>query len=302
MEKNFKDFINNIQLTDAQRADAKTKYEGVIDCLAHEFYDRDANSNDQFLFGSYKTKTNITPMDEMQDVDVVFKITPEIQQQYNDNPEALLQRCKKALQKKYPTTDKIRPWVNVILVKFTMNHHNVEVLPCLDQDNGIFLIPDSSKGGYWKDVDYRGQIDSFTDSNSKTNNLTRELDQMLKEWVRYTKSLDYHSYNLLNDVISYLQDVYPKGKENYHYDDILKGFFDYKIARTVKSDSIYSCLETAQKRAVKAIEYEKEGKHIEASVEWRKIFGNQFPKSEKNEETANREHNFGSAPSPWYSD
>ena len=31
MEKNFKDFINNIQLTDAQRADAKTKYEGVID-------------------------------------------------------------------------------------------------------------------------------------------------------------------------------------------------------------------------------------------------------------------------------
>lgn len=302
MEKNFKEFIDNIQLTEAQRADAKTKYEGVIDCLAHEFYDRDANSNDQFLFGSYKTKTNITPMDEMQDVDVVFKITSEIQKQYKDNPEVLLQRCKKALQKKYSTTDKIRPWVNVILVKFAMNHHNVEVLPCLDQPNGLFLIPDSSNGGYWKEVDYRGQIDAFTDSNSKTDNLTRELDQMLKEWVRFTNSLDYHSYNLLNDVISYLQDVYPNGKGSIKYEEIVKGFFDYKKARTAESDSIYSHLETAQKRAVKAIQYEKEGKHVEASEKWRKVFGTQFPKSDKNEETTKREHNFGSAPSPWFID
>ena len=39
----FSEFIDNLSLTDAQRKDAKTKYTGVIDCLAKHFYDRDAN-------------------------------------------------------------------------------------------------------------------------------------------------------------------------------------------------------------------------------------------------------------------
>ena len=38
----FSEFIDNLSLTDAQRKDAKTKYTGVIDCLAKHFYDRDS--------------------------------------------------------------------------------------------------------------------------------------------------------------------------------------------------------------------------------------------------------------------
>lgn len=302
MENNFKQFINDIQLSETQREDAKVKYQGVIDCLAHEFYDRNRNDNDQFLFGSYKTHTNIVPMDEMQDVDVVFKIDDDTYDQYKDNPEGLMQKCKNALQKKYSTTNKIRPWIKVVLVKFAENHHNVEVVPALEQDDDTFLVPDTRDGGSWEAVDYRKQIENFNDSNSATNGLTRSLCQVLKKWIRNTTTLDYSSYELMNDVIKFLDNFYPNGKEDNRYDEIIKSFFDYKKSRVSSSDSIYSYLSTAKDRAVKAIEYENEGKHIEASEEWRKMFGDKFPKSDKNEVKESRENTFSNAPRPWFTD
>lgn len=45
----------------------------------HKFYypDSEYNGSTKFLFGSYKTKTNVHPMITDQDVDVLFKITKD---------------------------------------------------------------------------------------------------------------------------------------------------------------------------------------------------------------------------------
>lgn len=300
IENLFDAFIGNLTLTQSQRDDAQTKYSGVIDCLAKHFYDRDSNCNDQFLFGSYKTKTNIRPIKDGSDVDVLFKIDEDIYEKYEDNPSGLLQEVRKALKEKYTTTEEIHAWGKVVLVGFSDGHHNVEVLPAFENADDTFKIPNTEDGGSWEDFDPREQVESFQNSNGNTSNLTRELTKILKNWVRNTSTLTYKSYILVNDVMDFLSDSYPNGKGNSKYENIVQDFFIYKKNRLSSNDDRYCHIDTALKRANKAIQYEKEGKHIEASEEWRKVFDSaMFPKAEENEQREQEIHRFSTAPKPW---
>lgn len=298
----FSKFICNLCLTDTQKNDAKTKYTGVIDCLAKHFYNRNSNSNDQFLFGSYKTKTHIRPIDDGSDVDVLFKIDEDAYEKYEDNPSGLLQEVRRALKDKHTTTEEIHAWGKVVLVKFCDGHHNVEVLPALENDDNTFKIPNTENGGSWEEnFNPREQIDSFRESNENTDGLTRELTKIIKNWVRNTSSLIYKSYQIIADVIDFLNKTYPNGKGNNKYDEIVQAFLLYKRSRLTSTDSKFSShFETAIKRANKAVQYEKEGKHIEASEEWRKVFDcNLFPKAYENEQRRQNVRNFSNAPKPW---
>jgi len=141
IEDLFQDFISGLHLTEEQNNDAKKKYTGVCDLLVlHHFYDRELEDGDKFLFGFYKTKTNIRPLDNGSDVDVLFKISEDKYEQYKDNPEGLLQEVRKALMEKYITTDEIHAWGKVVLVQFSGGHHNVELLPALENEDGTFKI------------------------------------------------------------------------------------------------------------------------------------------------------------------
>ncbi|HJF91250.1 MAG TPA: nucleotidyltransferase, partial [Mediterranea massiliensis] len=114
----FNEFISNITLTPSQQEDALRKYTGVCEKLYHAYYGEGTyDSSKQYLFGSYKTKTNIRPLTESQDVDVLFKIpqsTFNIYDAYTSNGQAaLLQEVKNILKEKYTTTDKIKAWGKV---------------------------------------------------------------------------------------------------------------------------------------------------------------------------------------------
>lgn len=68
-------FLSNITLTSDQQEDAQTKYTGVCEKLYKFYYGEGAyDSSKKYLFGSYKTKTNVRPFTEEQDIDVLFKI------------------------------------------------------------------------------------------------------------------------------------------------------------------------------------------------------------------------------------
>lgn len=299
----FYELLENITLTSAQREDAKTKYEGVIDCLAKHYFDREHNSNDMFLFGSYKTKTHIRPLTENSDVDVLFRINQDIYDKYKDTPSGLLQDMRSALKDTYTTTDKISAWGKVVLVKFANGHHNVEVLPALENEDGTFSIPNTCDGGYWEtDFDPRKQVNDFQESNKSTNDLTRNLVKIVKRWVCNTDTLNYKSYLIVEDIVEFLSACYPNGKDdNTKLDAIVSDFFTYiKNHKKSHHKDISSHIETAQSRAVKAVEYGNNGKYIEASEEWRKILGEQFPKAKENEEKATESRVFQNAPRPWY--
>jgi hypothetical protein len=279
MKTEFKQFAENIRLTDNQEDDAKTKYKGVCKKLHTSYYNKSYDGGTKFLFGSYKTKTNVRPLTEKQDVDVIFKIPKETYEKFknytSNGPAALLQEVKDYLKEKYTTTDKIKAWGKVVLVNFIDKTHNVEVLPAYEKDDDTFIIPNSENGGSWDKFDPRKQISDFLSSNSTTNGLTAELARMIKTWVNNTSSCKYKSYVLLTDVIKFLQIHFTTGADYSEYSDVVKCFFQY--LKNSCDEDIKSNVETALNRAIKAIDFENEDKPKEASEEWRKIFGLEFP-------------------------
>lgn len=303
MKLDFKKFATNIRLTDAQKEDAKTKYTGVCECLYKKYYDGAYDGNSKFLFGSYKTRTNTRPLSESQDVDVLFKIPEETYKKFKDyesnGPSALLQEVREALKEKYTTTETIKAWGKVVLVKMSENHHNVEVLPAYEQEDGTFLIPNSDDGGIWESFDPRAQVDEFTGSNADTNYLTADLTRMMKTWVKTTASMNYESYSLLNNVMSFLRQssVYNEGAEYSDYHLVVRDFFDY--LDRICTYSLKSHVSTALSRAKKAVDYLDQNKPKEASDELRKIFGNEFPKVHSNPASESNARTFFNPSKPY---
>lgn len=301
MEREFLDFINEITLTHCQCEDAQTKYTGVCQKLYSHYYNGEYDDGKKYLFGSYKTKTNVRPLTEDQDVDVLFKIpqsTYDKFDKYESNGQAaLLQEVRNILKEKYTTTDTIKAWGKVVFVQFQENHHNVELLPALEQDDGAFLIPNSENGGSWETFDPRAEVERFQTSNESTNGLTRELAKMLKTWAHNTTSMSYKSCKRLDDVITFLDEFYPQGKETTSYAKIVFDFFDYMSSRC--GDDIKNYINTALSHARKALEYDNNEKPVEASEQWRTIFGDKFPKVQSNPIKKNESQSIINPIRPW---
>lgn len=279
MKKQFSKFSENIRLKESQKTDAKTKYNGVCKTLHKSYYDSVYDGKTKLLFGSYRTKTNTRPLSENQDVDVIFKIPEETYNKfknYNGNgPSALLQEIKNILAKTYTTTERIKGWGKVVLVKFSNNKHNIEVLPAFELEDKTFKIPNSENGGSWDNFDPRDQLKSFKTSNNTTNYLTADLTRMIKTWVKNTSSLNYKSYNLLNDIMNFLKSNYQNGADYSDYHLVIKDCFRH--LKNNCDSSLDGYLKTAFDRAEKAVDYIDNNKPSEASIEYRKIFGSEYP-------------------------
>ncbi len=301
MEQEFKQFAENIRLTLIQEQEAKTKYDGVCQKLHSSYYETNYDGSTKFLFGSYKTKTNIRPFTPEQDVDVLFKIPDETYKKFKDydgnGPSALLQEIRGYLKEKYTTTDKIKAWGKVVLVQFAENAHNIEVLPAHEEADNSFTIPNTANGGSWEKFNPREQIDIFQASNKLTKELTGDMIRMLKSWVHNTASLVYTSYYLQKDVINFLSIKYKIGAEYSVYSNVMKDWFQYLVNNG--NEPICSHAKTALDRANKACNFENEGKLKEAADEWRKIFGTEFPVA-KNTENSDSNTRVFSTPSRPY--
>ena len=302
MDKNFTTFIENITLTQTQSDDAKKKYTGVCEKLYDAYYTGDYDESKKYLFGSYKTKTNVRPLTSDQDVDVLFKIPQETFDKYDayesNGQEALLQEVRDILKEKYTTTDKIKAWGKVVHVNFSEGHHNVELLPALEMEDNTFKIPNTENGGSWDIFDPRKEVDLFNESNSDTNGLTRDLAKMLKAWAHNTTSMSYKSCDRMDDIITFLSENYSSGKEETSYSKIVFDYYDYMSNHC--DEELKSYIDTALGRARKALEYEDNDQPKEASEEWRKIFGSEFPKVTENPKRESKSESISSNPiRPW---
>jgi len=302
MKEQFKKFSSNIRLTSVQEQDAETKYKGVCKKLHDFYYDIQYNGTTKLLFGSYKTKTNVRPIVADQDVDVLFKVTTDTFEKFdnhkNNGQSALLQEVKLILNEKYTTTDKISAWGKVVLVEFSDRHHNIEVLPAYEKDNGTFLIPNSENGGFWETFDPRSQIKEFQNRNQISNGLVAELARMVKAWIKNTPSLKYKSFQVVNDTITFLKTDFITGANFDQYHLVVKNFLDF-LKRNCGAD-IKNHAETAFNRTVKAIEFMDDNKPKEASEQWIRIFGDQFPKVNTNPKiNGEKSRTFVTASAPW---
>jgi len=277
VEQQFEQFYERIQLTSSQIEDAKTKYNGVCKKL-HDYYypENEYSGATKLLIGSYGKRTNIRPP---RDVDVLFFMPDERFDQYDDNESngqsQLLQDIKNVLSEKYTTTDKIKGWGKVVLIEFSDGTHNIELLPAWEQDNGKFIIPNTESGGFWETWDPRAEIQKIEDSDHSTQGKTRFLIRVIKKWSENC-STKLKSFEIEKYVLEFLS---GHEYEDMDYAILARDFFTY--ASNIADNEHRSHLETARDRAIKACDFEDEGKIEKAIQEWKKIFGDDFQYAEE---------------------
>jgi hypothetical protein len=255
-----------LRLTTKQKQDAVTKYTAVAKLLHNEFYTSNYDGSTKRLIGSYGKKTNIRPP---TDVDLLFKIDADTYDRYIDSPDDLLQRIRKVLSARYPTTDKISAWGKVVLVEFAEGKHNIELLPAFDID-GVYQIPNTEAGGTWESFDVKADIKSVADSDTATGGNTRKLIKILKRWRRNTPSLHIKPYELEKLSVVFLAQYELDGSG---VSSMVRDFFKW-LSSLVEDTQV----STALTRAIKAVDYEVSGDIKGACSEWQKVFGKKiFP-------------------------
>ena len=154
----------------------------------------------------------------------------------------------------------------------------LKVLPAWEQQGGTFCIPDSTDGGRWEyGFDPKTEMQKIQNSESQTNN-TRFLIRVVKKWSENCTA-NVKSYDIEQKVLSF----FALGeRERIHKSTLVRDFFDF-FYTTETQEGLRSHLSTALTRANKALGFERDGKMENASIEWRKVFGDDFPKSKDDE-------------------
>jgi len=273
MEKEFEKFYENIKLTSAQKEDAKTKYTGVCSKLHDYYYPSTTYSGStKLLIGSYGKRTMIRPA---RDIDVIFIMPPEKFAQYDDNTSnkqsQVLQDVKKILEERYPNTP-ISAFGKIVKLEFADTKHDVEVVPAWEREDGSFVIPDSENGGRWHYQDYRAEIEEIEESETNTGT-TRFLIRSLKKWSD-NNTAKLRTYQIERAVLSFLQ----SNTQYIGLAQLFVNFFQHFLIIT-SDQGLCSHISTALNRAQKALDFETNSKFEEAAGEWKKIFGDDFPKT-----------------------
>lgn len=271
----FLKYYEKIKLTPSQREDAVIKHTGVCKKLHDHYYpDNKYTGNTRLLIGSYGKHTHIRPA---RDIDVIFMMPPDKFEQYDDNQSngqsQLLQNIKKILEEKYPDTP-IKAFGKVVVLEFADTKHNVELLPAWENEDRTFTIANSEKGGYWEQWDPRSEIKNINDSDSKTGN-TRSLIRMIKKWSENCTA-NLKSYEIENMTLDFLAHDDHSGKD---YPILVRDCFDY-FHKDTSDENLKSHLSTALNRSQKACDFEKNNKIDDATTEWKKVFGDDFPMAE----------------------
>lgn len=274
MDDHFELLHDHLKLTPDQQGEVERKYNGVSKSLYKEFYEGDYNPKTRLIIGSHGKHTEMRF--PVGDIDLIFKISKadlDKYQAYESNgPSALLQRARTRLQKTY-TTSEVKSWGKVVLVEFGDGQHNVEVLPCYENNDGTFTIPNSENGGSWDRFDPRAEMAMVADSQNETG-MTRKMIKMVKRWRR-KNSVKIKSYQIEFFCVSFLDTEYSSSKS---WSQIMEEFFIWlELQSADYDDDALSKVITAKNRSGKARQFELDEKFNDACLEWRKVFGRQFP-------------------------
>ena len=274
MDEHFEQLHEHLKLTSSQRDEVKRKHSGVSKSLYEEFYDGDYDPKTRLIIGSHGKKTE--SRHPIGDIDLIFKISKadlDRYQAYESNgPSALLQRVREKLQQTYTVTE-IKSWGKVVLVEFGDGQHDVEVLPCYEEAEGTFTIPNSENGGYWEPFDPRAEMRMISESQGQTG-ITRKLIKFVKRW-RTKSNAQIKSFQIEYFCVSYLEASYDPDMT---WSELVEGFFTWlELQADDLSDDGLSKTVSAKGRAQKARDYELSEKYDDACEEWRKVFGRVFP-------------------------
>lgn len=182
----FEHFRKYLELTEKQRSDAvaqHTRVRGVLEQLD--------GYQTSFLTGSYKRRTCLRPLD-----DIDFFVVVEGQRSWSswngkpvEAPDALLKRVRAALDKEWPTKDKPKLQMRSINVDFKGTGIGYDAVPAYKASSGSgYWIPDREAG--WIRSDPTVHEANLTEANRNTDGRLVPLVKFIKQWRRVIKKRD----------------------------------------------------------------------------------------------------------------
>jgi hypothetical protein len=277
----FERLKQNLEITGLQGETVSARQQNVREALADGL-----NVLETFLTGSYRRNTMISPLKEA-DVDIVAVLDPSHYQW--DGQAPLLDRVRRVLLKRYPSTPKISRDAQAVTVTFT--DFCVDVVPAFNRQGGGYLIPDSIQQ-QWIATNPKQHVEIWGEANKKHAYLLVPVIKMLKAWNKMHSAL-LRSFSLEALTLQILSNVnftdYPSGVR-YVFDkartQIRSAVYDPagfggNVASYLdtyeKVNQVVSRLESAHERAVDAEELDRRGSVEQAFDKWRVIFGDYFP-------------------------
>jgi Second Messenger Oligonucleotide or Dinucleotide Synthetase domain len=286
----FEKFLAELDLTEEQRTDAYEKATRVAQSLAAKYYpDQDFDPNVAMVSGSVGKNTAIRPP---SDVDVVFFLPRpnffRIDHLEGNKQSQLLQEVKRALLVTYPRTD-IRGDGPVVKVPF--DSYFFEVLPVFVCDDGDLLTAHTSDGGSWLRFNPYKEAQQIHETDGRSLGKATNLIKMLKAWRNYC-NVDVKSICLEVAANVFIDQWANKSQTMYFYDWMIRDFFSFMLRelandgwtrpsgnanRIYLGDNWQNKARAAYQAALNACQYEGSDDDYNASLEWRRIFGPQFP-------------------------
>lgn len=271
----------NLEITDLQAETVSTRQQSVRSAL-----DDGLSVLETFLTGSYRRSTMIAPLKEA-DVDIVAVMDPSYHQW--DGQASLLDKVRRVLLKRYPTTPRVSRNGQAVTITFT--DFCVDVVPAFNRQGGGYLIPDSVQKR-WIETNPKRHVEIWSEANKKHGYRLVPIIKMVKAWNKLHSAL-FRSFSLETITLQTLDGVtisdYPSGVR-YVFDKartrIQSGVYDPagyggNVAAYLdtyeKIRQVVNRLESAYQRAVDAEALESRGRTDLAFDKWRMIFGDYFP-------------------------
>jgi hypothetical protein len=283
----FQALLENLKLTEDQVEDGKTKYKGITYRLNRAYYNSSSETDNAKLVGSWGKLTRVRPP---RDIDLMFVLPYSVYERFQgrvgNKQSALLQEVKGVLQDGYPSTA-IKGDGPVVSVPFAT--FKVEVVPAFLLNSGQYWICDTNNGGSYRRTAPDSESKHLDDSNARSKGNTKALVRMMKCW-QYFCSVPIKSFHIELVAVDFLSTWLYFDKSETYYDWMVRDFLSFLISRknctyyapgtldaVPLGDGWVSRAESAQGRASKACDYERDKYPHLAGEEWQKIFGSYIP-------------------------
>jgi len=290
----FKQFVSNIKIPEDKAVTISYRYGRITKALNEKFRDTNSKTANTLQVGSYGRYTGIKGI---SDLDMIFIMPNNKWDEYNvkGGQTKLLQDTKTAIASTYSSSD-IKVDRCVVTVKFSDSH--IDIQPVFEIEDQDYKYPDTYNEGSWKVTKPRKEMKAMTESEQDKNNNLRRLCKMARAWKNKNGVcmggllIDTLAYNFLNSTNDYDSVSFSS------YDEMCRDFFKYLYDQP-KGQKEFGALGSKQRvkvrksfkrRAKKAYDLSLEA--IEATSDnskhnkWRDIFGNNFPKYEREEAEA----------------
>lgn len=285
----FSNFLNKLTLSEEDRRDAEGKAERVARSLFARYHPNQAFARSCYLIvGSYGRGTACKAQ---TDIDMLFMLPVadwgRVSALAGNKQSQLLREVKDTLISTFPRTD-LRADGQVVLAPF--ESYDVEVIPAFRLKDGTFLTPNTANNGSWRVSNPYAEYGHLHAADLASDGKATHLTMMAKAWKRQCNvELKSTSIEVLASIFA---STWPNRKQPlslYWYDWMVRDFFAFllryvngwtQIVGTQEKIQLgngwMSKVQTAHQRSLKACECEHADQGFSASLEWQKIFGNQF--------------------------